>query len=728
MPFYPSYYPQEITLEYLSPAAAAPRLARGALHAYLGGDPFGGRPLPQNVSGVESLAGYVVVTVNPAGRDAAARCRVARDVLGGLAAAPGRWRVHPYPVTPQHPDYLQHADLARAAAVPARPAPGPPPGLRLRARGMLARLLAGAGDEAGPWDARVEEVALADLLEPQRTAHNGWTGPPWLKQGWFHAYLLQAPAMAERDAREAADALAAQLMRGSGTLAERLDAERELLRRLGAGCERVVAGYVLRREPLGVEYSGGVENVAWDSLDGLRSGIFLRTVKLKDFPWNGWLSLGLAGRPDAAWNPVAGFGDPAGRVLWAALGDPALLAEPYAGGWMDNRVRLQRGGEPVPAAGVAVPPDAVLPEPGTGRLRPVGPGRTARARLTYRVLSSAFHDGTRTGPADLLHAYALAYAWGEGRPGTPGHDPEVARATALLRQWLVGLRVLRVDRDVLRFGEVRMDYEVPVVEVYLAHPGAGPELAAAVAPPWSALPWHGLALMEEAVRRGWAAFSAGEARRRGRPWLDPVRDPALGRRLAALAGELGGRGHVPESIRDLVPPAEAAARWSALQRFAAAQGHWLVTNGPYQLQSWTPARTVLRVVRDFSYPLGVGSYNQHPIPVRGYVARAERRDGALRIRAQVERVERFAREHRIVTGPVERDWPERDRGAVPTCRFVLLGPDGRVVAAGALPPDESGGFAIPLDGAAAAARTALVAVTVRENLVDLDVRAVRLAP
>jgi hypothetical protein len=35
----------------------------------------------------------------------------------------------------------------------------------------------------------------------------------------------------------------------------------------------------------------------------------LRTVKLKDFPWNGWLQLGLQPHPSAAWNPVGGFTD-----------------------------------------------------------------------------------------------------------------------------------------------------------------------------------------------------------------------------------------------------------------------------------------------------------------------------------------------------------------------------------------------------------------------------------
>src|SRR5207247_2525671 len=79
-----------------------------------------------------------------------------------------------------------------------------------------------------------------------------------------------------------------------------------------AGCERVVLGYTLRREALNADYNEGVENIAVDSQAGVASPIFLRTVKLKDFPWNGWLHVGAEGGARAAWNPVAGFSDPAG--------------------------------------------------------------------------------------------------------------------------------------------------------------------------------------------------------------------------------------------------------------------------------------------------------------------------------------------------------------------------------------------------------------------------------
>src|SRR6266850_1617361 len=40
LPYYPSYYPQEIRIESIEPGAAATLLRKSALHAYVGADPF----------------------------------------------------------------------------------------------------------------------------------------------------------------------------------------------------------------------------------------------------------------------------------------------------------------------------------------------------------------------------------------------------------------------------------------------------------------------------------------------------------------------------------------------------------------------------------------------------------------------------------------------------------------------------------------------------------------
>src|SRR5262249_24554158 len=71
----------------------------------------------------------------------------------------------------------------------------------------------------------------------------------------------------------------------------------------------------------------------------------------------------------------------------------SILAEPI--------VERRAPAQPI-AAEIDVPADALLPEPGTGRLQQVGAGKIAKQKLTYRVLGSAFHDGTRMIAADVL--------------------------------------------------------------------------------------------------------------------------------------------------------------------------------------------------------------------------------------------------------------------------------------------------------------------------------------
>ena len=119
---------------------------------------------------------------------------------------------------------------------------------------------------------------------------------------------------------------------------ERINLERDLVAALTANCSTIVAGYTVRQHNFSAEFTNGIENIGFDSIEGFNSPMFIRTVKLKDFPWNGWLALGIDGTPAAAWNPVAGFHDGFGRLLWSAVGDPALVPAPYDSGWMLNRI------------------------------------------------------------------------------------------------------------------------------------------------------------------------------------------------------------------------------------------------------------------------------------------------------------------------------------------------------------------------------------------------------
>jgi hypothetical protein len=619
-PFYPSFYPQEITVETLDANVAAERFAKGSLHAYAGSL----KSDPPKTAAVTSLGGYVVATAEPGA------CAAAGALRHALPAG-AVW--HPYPVTPFHGDYLHHADRAEAARAAAT---------------MKKRTLA-----------KVEIVTTDALIGRAGARYGRWSGPPWLRQGWFHAHLLLAPA--KPDAR--IENAVRRLMRGEHrSLEERIELERGLVAALQGGCEHAVIGYTLRREHYATEYSAGVENVGTDALEGMAAPIFPRTVKLRDFPWNGWLAVAAPAPPSSPWNPLRGFGDAFGRLVWSALADPAFLPAPHGGGWIENRV------------------SAAVEKRGKG------PG----AHIVYRVRNSAFHDGTPMSFADIVYAYAVA-------------APERPR----------NVRLVSVETETLAFGEDKLSYQVPVVEVDVDGVAQGD--AAMLAPPWSTLPWHLLALLEEGARRGY--FKLAE--------VDPVRDSAAVKRLGELARELEERAHVPQTLTSLVNEKEARERYRRLREFQAAHGHWLVTNGPYRLERWDGSKAVLGVFRDASYPKGLGSFNAYAVPLKAHVTRIERRGEGALVHTESEWLERLGRDTRVVRGSFAQRLAERLAGtaapSAPVCRYVLLGAGDSIAAAGEVRAGKDGSCHLRLK---AGGRRLVLAAVLEGGIANAPIRMV----
>jgi hypothetical protein len=346
LPMYPSYYPHEIAIETIPPERAAPLLLENKIQAYLGPEPRFSGDVPASIRAVESLGSFVIVLRNPAApapTDTASACAAVETVVGDIAGKQG-FIFHPYPITPFHGDYLHYADLAEAAKARflrarARTSAAPA-SLRVKARGALQHLIRPDWVAQGPeWDVAVEEIAAADLVASSMTSVNGWLGPPWVKAGWFHAERILADAIEDGDTRARADAMVRRLEASDyRNVVERINLQRDLVTTLTNSCRKLVVGYTVKRQYFSVEFNDGIENIGFDSIEGLNSPMFIRTVKLKNFPWNGWLMLGIDKAPNAAWNPIAGFSDGFGRLLWSAVGDPALVPAPYDSGWMLNRL------------------------------------------------------------------------------------------------------------------------------------------------------------------------------------------------------------------------------------------------------------------------------------------------------------------------------------------------------------------------------------------------------
>jgi hypothetical protein len=343
LPVYPSYYPHEIAIETMPPERAADLLGDAKLHAYVSRRPPFPDDVPSSVRAVESLGSFVIVRLNPEPmiKDERSACAVVDAILREMTGK-GAFVFHPYPITPLHGDYLYHIDRAEAekTRLLGTPAASPPHKLLVRADGMTASLVRPEWRAKGSdWDAAIEEVDAAKLVSASTMPVNGWLGPPWIKAGWFHAERILADAIGDAEAQHRTEAMAQRLETGDyRDTIERINLERELVATLAGGCRKRIAGYTLKHQYFSAEFTNGIENIGFDSIQALNSPMFIRTVKLKDFPWNGWLMLGIDAQPGAAWNPIAGFTDEFGRLLWSATSDPALLSAPYDSAWVLNRI------------------------------------------------------------------------------------------------------------------------------------------------------------------------------------------------------------------------------------------------------------------------------------------------------------------------------------------------------------------------------------------------------
>jgi hypothetical protein len=346
-PVYPSFYPQEIELMAVAPDRAADLLLTGKIQAYVGNAPRFASTPPDSIDSIGSLGSLLIVRVNPASPKAAdgSACAIVDTVVRDLAGKGGDFLVHPYPVTPFNGDYLYYIDLAEAAKARILGGGTGPPDfdaqLKVKASSNLATSLVRAAwrTQDSDWDAEVAEVGAADLIARASVAINGWSGPAWLRTGWFQAYLLLGELAGNEDLRHRVEPLLQRLKTATyENVVERINLERTLVSTLAGNCRARVAGYTVKREYFSTMFTAGIENVSYDSGTGFNSPMFIRTVKLKDFPWNGWLVLGIDDTPKAAWNPIAGFTDNFGRLMWSAVGDSALIPSPNEPAWMLNRI------------------------------------------------------------------------------------------------------------------------------------------------------------------------------------------------------------------------------------------------------------------------------------------------------------------------------------------------------------------------------------------------------
>jgi hypothetical protein len=185
--------------------------------------------------------------------------------------------------------------------------------------------------------------------------------------------------------------------------------------------------------------------------------------------------------------------------------------------------------------------------------------------------------------------------------------------------------------------------------------------------------------------------------------------------------------YCPQPLKNFVTADEARARWRALRTFAEKTGHLLVTNGPYRLKEWTPQTVVLEAVRDMTYPLGFGTFDRFVNPPRAVIAAVTQAAGEITVRADAEMVLKAGRAYRLHKEPLLHQTARGAHGLLVVSRYLLIGPDGKVLKAEKMDWKQDGRFAINLpDGLTPGQYTVILGIFLDGNALQPSAKVLRI--
>jgi len=349
------------------------------------------------------------------------------------------------------------------------------------------------------------------------------------------------------------------------------------------------------------DYDEGLHNMAWSPLVGLTEpSAFFRTVKIKLFPWNGWLLVGSPTVDKCKFNPFLVPSDQTCYGLWSVLSDPAFVLNPYNLTFEPNRV----------VAHEVIEGDFSLPSESLyfdgNDVRVVGGEKIgANVKVLYRVLLGPYHHGVDMDVGDVVYALHFMKKWVE-------RDAELAKTAKRVLDTLKGVRVLNVTEVPFIIPNVLNSTKRYLwIEAYMKLEQVNSGRVAALTPPWSTLPWEILYLLDTVLEEG--RLSIGD--------LDLV-DKRTVDLLTEKLKEFRSVDAVPLQLRGIVKDIEAKKRWDSLMSWFNNTGNLLVTNGPYKLAKKGGSEIVLKVFRDPTYPLGIGSYDHLNVPRFARISKA----------------------------------------------------------------------------------------------------------
>lgn len=311
--------------------------------------------------------------------------------------------------------------------------------------------------------------------------------------------------------------------------------------------------------------------------DGLRAARVLNLVMFVD-GWNPWQEA-----PGWLYD----------TVQRRAMIDQPMWIHPHTGRWINERntITVDTAG---PDGNLTVPSDAILYNTGGNNDTSddawvaVGTGVTATSKVTVDMIFGKWHHGPDMSMDDVLYTYANAMRRLDGDIfAIDGLTSTIDGSEAFFyTDQLKGLKV--VDADTL--------------EVYVDYWHVDPQEIAAVGSRFPSLPWEASEVAVKTLLDLETANNEEDAGTTARPWLDLTKGDSIGF-LAADLGTLSTANHIPPAMGSEITSAEATARWTALNNWYTARGHFWPSQGPFYLETVDIAnrQTIMKAFRD-GYP------------------------------------------------------------------------------------------------------------------------------
>jgi peptide/nickel transport system substrate-binding protein len=288
-------------------------------------------------------------------------------------------------------------------------------------------------------------------------------------------------------------------------------------------------------------------------------------------------------RGQDAWNPHPA----ASETLYDSLQrdnfrDVGVVIHPHTGTVIPVRENfvVQTAG---PSGKLAVPPTSVLFNVTSMVWEPVGTGIQATSRVVMTPVFGPWHHGVQMNIEDIKAE--IAHRW--------------RRGVGDIRNVPLNNSLSTLDKNFLpRFKGFEFTGSTYTVYVDFLHHDTN--VIAQKASFWPHVPWEVQALMAKSTLDGDTANNQIDAMIRGVPWLDLTKGPSLPL-LDADFAELDAIDAVYPGVT--ATPTEAAARWTALGAFHAANGHYWPSNGPFYLSAVFPEFGTSTMEAFRNYPL-----------------------------------------------------------------------------------------------------------------------------